>query len=129
MQHWVIPAIRGSKDNHEEIIPFGESGSKINLWIVIRLLHLLSENSNKENQLQIGFFNPTGRTFSLTISWKLNELSGKKSYIVKAANGFRAITCDCILSHIVVEQGVQVNGIIKVSEKKRSVHCSTECNH
>lgn len=129
MQHWVLDALRGSTVHHEEIYPFRRQGSKGNLWIVVRLPHPLSITTEKDVEFQIGFWNPTGRSYSLKVDWDLHRLSGQSTCPVKPAASIRGTVCDRILARVTAPLGVLVQGKATVSESTQSIDCMTECSH
>lgn len=128
MQHWVTDALRGSKAHHEEAYSFGQRNSKSNLWIVVRLPHPLSLGTEKDVEFQIGFYNPTSRSYSLKVDWNLHKLAGQCICPIKAT-GFKVTPFDCALARVQVPVGTLVRGKATVSGSKRSIDCTTECRH
>ena len=130
MQHWVIAALRGAKNDHERAYLFGQRGS---LMVAIRLPHMLSPVANKDIEFQVAFYNPTARSFAMKLDWQVSNLSvnlsGKCQIPVKFANGMHGAISDRVLATITAPLGTIVRGNAVVSDSKRSINSQTECAH
>jgi hypothetical protein len=130
MQHWVLNALRGSRDQHEVTHPLVRSGSKHGVSVVVRLRHLALVAVEKELDFQIGFFNPTARSYLVDVKWQIDHLSGESNCILEPARGFYGkIYEQLLIAGFKVPVGRLVHAEAMASHSRSSVKCATECSH
>ena len=118
----------GLEAHHAKTLKLGLRNRDANKRIGIRLPYTDYKVMEKSVALEMGSFNPSGRTVGLDVKWKLNNHKGECTFIMEAAKLFGPAINERVLKNIVTPKSYLVNGEIEVKYRKKGFFLESVCD-